>query len=178
MRKSLRSISAALLGLALGTTIVAPIVYAATHSLTYTTAQDATVQGKIIRNYNRRHCAQFGRGGGCSSAQLVSNGCIPVSICTYAGLKVGSARCTEWSTEFVESCTIFPETAPGEAAYLKEMANKEMASEFAIMQAADTADFCAAWELMSNSAQNTLCTTAPPAGLGLSNNCRPCPEKP
>ena len=173
MRKSLRSIAWVLLVGAVLAVVVAPLVYAATTSLTYTTAQDNRIQGAIIKNYNRRHCARFGRNEGCGSNNLVNNGCVQVSVCTAAGLKVGSSKCNDWSTEFVESCTIFTQDAAGQAAYAKEILNQAIANEYATIKASEATDFCIAWDTLNNSAQNAQC-----AALGLGNGCRPCPEQP
>lgn len=163
-----------LLGAALAIVIV-PLVLAATHSLTYTAQQDTAVQTRLIPAVNRAKCQAYGRPDNCVTADLTGR-CIVRSVCQAANLKTGSAACTAWSTEFVESCVIFTQNAAGEAAYLKEKANKGMVDDFLSTYTLETKDYCVAWDLMSPSAQSTHCTTAPPAGLGLPSNCRPCPE--
>lgn len=176
MRKNARRIVAAGLGaLYIAAFALLPIM-AATHSLTYTNAQDTTVQNKLVKNYNQRHCVRFNRNKGCNSAQLVTGGCTTINVCAAAGLRIGSNLCTEWLTEFTDSCVIFSENNAGQALWLKEVANQAIATELALRKAADAEDYCIAWEGVSNTAQNTFCTTAQPAGLGLANGCRPCLE--
>ncbi len=172
----MRRVALALLALYVVAVTVVPL-YAAAHTLTYSSAQDTRLL-KVVKNYVARKCAAFGRGKTCSSAQLVNSGCVAVTVCQAAGLKTGSNQCTDWSDKFTESCVSFTQDSAGIEGYLLEQANKAIANELAIIKAQDAADFCESWDQMSNSAQNTVCTTAPPAGLGLSNNCRPCPEQP
>jgi hypothetical protein len=143
--------------------IASAIAYAATHSLTYTTAQDTGIQNRVIPAYNRQKCLRYGRAPGCSTANLASSGCVPISICTAAGLTVGSTDCNVLSTENVENCTIFTINSAGQDAYLKEVANRGIVQDYLSSKTQASADFKASFDLASQASKDHCCTDV---GLG------------
>jgi hypothetical protein len=157
--------------------VVCVTVFAASHTLTYTAAQDTDIQQRLIPMVNRTKCALYGLPKTCSTAQVQApTKCVTRSVCQAAGLRQGSAACTRWSAELVDACVIFTSDAAGEAAYLKEAANSGVVNSYALAANLGADEFCTNWDLMSAAAQDTTCTTAAPGGLGLSAGCRPCPE--
>jgi len=161
------------------TIVIVGSVFAASYTLTYTAQQDTDIQTKLIPMVNRAKCTLYGLPTTCTTANLQAPGkCVTKTVCQAAGLKAGSAACTRWSTEFTDSCTIYAANATGQAAYLKEIANGDIAEAYFLATGFTVTDFCTQWDLMTPSVQDTTCTTASPGGLGLPVNCRPCPEKP
>lgn len=127
---------------------------AANFTLTYTTAQDTQIQTRLIPLYNKAHCAKFGLGASCTSAQLVTAGCVAVVFKTVT----------------IDSCTIFTQDATGEGLFLQEIANQQLADIFSQLVSSDNVDFCTSWKTLTTTQQNTQCTTQ-----GLPNGCSPCP---
>ena len=132
-------------------------VYAVVHSLNYTTAQDTIITTKVIPAYNRQHCATWGRASGCSSANLVTGGCVVKTVCQAIGLPAGTA-CTTLSTINVESCVIYTADATGEDAMLQEIANQHLVSVYQGGQAFAAVDFRTGFKAANQTNQDNACT--------------------
>lgn len=146
--------------LALGIIVyISPKVYAVVHSLNYTAAQDTIIQNQVITAYNRAHCQVWGKASGCSSANLVSGGCVVKNACQAIGLPAGTA-CTTLSTLNVESCVIYTVDTTGEDAMLQETANQKLVAIYDAGRSYGSVDFKAGFTAASQGNKDTACTAA------------------
>lgn len=139
--------------------ILSAAVYAADITVSFTTGQNNYTQNTLIPQANTRRCAEYGLAPSCTTANVVSAGCVaePFSAVTKSNL-------------VFRSCTIYTQNAAGEAAYqadnlyafLVQMVARDLAQE---VQAA-----CTNFKALSTANQNTIC-----ASLSLPNGCRICP---
>jgi hypothetical protein len=132
--------------------------FAGNSTLTYTTAQSTAIQTRLIPRYNADHCARFGLGPTCTTAELVTAGCTNVVRRTVT----------------IESCTIFAQNATGEQAFLQEVANQELVTVFnkliATQGSAYSTAQCNIFNALSPAAKQADCTAH-----GLPTDCDPCP---
>jgi len=135
--------------------VMGGIVLAASLTLTFTTAQDNSIQGKLIPMYNKQHCARFLLPASCTTAQLQGTGCSPVVIKTVT----------------TDACTIFTQDAAGEAAFVQELANQKLYEVFVQLDSSNNTDFCVGWKSMTTVQQNAICSAMVPA---LPAGCQPC----
>lgn len=141
------------------------VVYAVVHSLNYTAAQDTIITTKVVPAYNRQHCANYGKPSGCSSANLVTGGCVVKNVCQALGLPASTA-CTNLSTLNVESCVIYTLDNTGEDAMLQETANQDLVRIYQSGQAYSSIDFRTGFKAASQGNQDSACTA-----VGLSASC-------
>lgn len=127
-------------------------------TLVYTTAQSTAIQTRLIPRYNAEHCLAFALAPTCSSAELVSAGCVARVVRTVT----------------IESCTIFTSNAAGELGFLQEVANQKLVSVFNQLIKTDGAAYsaaeCVRFKALSPANQATECTAR-----GLASTCDPCP---
>ena len=127
--------------------------FAGTSSVTYTTGQSTAIQTKVIPALNAERCGNFGLSASCTSAQLVSAGCV---VQLFKGVAV-------------TGCTIYTENAAGEQALIQLLANQSLAAAFVKQNSLNEAAFKGACAAASGAAQDTVCTT-----VGLPSGCNPC----
>lgn len=140
-------------------------VWAVNHILAFTAAQDTIIVAKVIPAYNRQHCSLWGRASGCTSANLVTGGCVVKNVCQAIGLPAGTP-CTNLSTLNVESCVIYTADATGEDLMLQELANKDLVSTYMGGQSFAGSDFRSGFRAASQANQDAACVAA-----GLAAGC-------
>lgn len=141
--------------LALGFLIAyALTVLAATFNVTYTAGQDTTIQTRLIPLVNTANCARFGQVPGCSSANLVTGGCVAVAF----------------PSKSMNTCTIYTTNAAGEATFLQDELNQRLVDRFTGLNAGDAVSFFTACQGRTLAQQNQICVDA-----GLASGCNPCP---
>lgn len=128
--------------------------FAGNVTITHTTAQSTTIQTTLIPSFNRAHCARFNLPGTCTTAQLVSAGCVNIVFKTVT----------------TESCTIFTQDTTGEQAFLQERIDAELVNNFTQQVSEDITLTCAAWKAASQANKDTTCTT-----VGRPAGCNFCP---
>jgi hypothetical protein len=146
--------------------IIPSVILAVAHSVNYTAGQDTLIQSRLVPAYNRAHCAKFGRPAGCSSANLVSSGCVTVSLCSAIGLPPASAACTTLSGLNVESCVIYTTDTTGEDALLQELLSQDFARVYLDSKNQSRTDFINAFAAGTGTQQNNSCTA-----IGLASGC-------
>jgi hypothetical protein len=150
----------------LAITVAETVVFAAAHTITYTTQQDSMIQGRVISAYNRAHCAQFGKPVGCTSADLVASGCLVKDMCKALGLNPASSACTATVGMNVESCTIFPQTLAGQDLLMPELLNQDYVRVYSQSIAQSEQDYKTAFDTAPPASQQAACTA-----IGLPANC-------
>lgn len=137
--------------------LIVTVAYANNLTLVYSAGQDTQIQTKAIPYYNAKHCRSRGLAASCTSAQLVTAGCV---------VKVSRSFT-------VDSCTIFTADATGEAALAQELANNSFASlAEQVIALQDSVAFCNAFKAMTTVQQNVVCTSMVPSQ---GNGCSVCP---
>jgi hypothetical protein len=127
---------------------------AASFSLTYTAAQDTQIQTKLIPLVNTANCAKRGLGPLCTSANLVTKGCVAVAF----------------PAKNMNVCTIYTADAAGEAIYLKDTLDAALVTQLAKLNAANTVTFQAACRARTPAQQDAVCVAN-----GQAAGCNPCP---
>lgn len=141
--------------LVLALSLFAASVEAGNSTLVFTSPQSTNIQTTLIPEANRRKCLQYGGlPGTCTSAQLVTNGCV-----------VRTARSLQ-----VEGCAIFTQDAAGEQAFLQERMNRALVELIRVLQPADPADYCFAWTQLDQTERDRTCTEV----LRMPAPCTPC----
>jgi hypothetical protein len=151
MREAIRTFVAGLLAGAIFVVlfVALPVVFAVAHTLTYTTGQDTAIQTVVIPIYNRKHCADFGLPAACTSAQLVTRGCVAKVVQTLT----------------VDSCTIFTSNLAGQDLYLLEAANRAIINDYDKRAQFGAADFHAGFAAANQTNKDAACVAAgQPAG--------------
>lgn len=128
-------------------------------SISFTAGQNTYTQNTLIPQANNKRCAEYGLSQGCTSAQVVTAGCVaePFSAVTKTNL-------------VFRSCTIYTQDAAGEALYHADQLYEFLVKKVSDDLAADVAASCAAFKALSGANQNAICTS-----LGRPNGCRICP---
>lgn len=116
--------------------------FAVAHTVNFTAAQDTQTQTKLVPLYNREHCRQYSQAPGCSSANLVSGGCVVRTVKTLT----------------IESCTIFTADGAGEDLLLQEILNQKAVEVNARLVSNDAVKRETAFQGLSAGAQTTACT--------------------
>jgi hypothetical protein len=142
----LKKLFSVLVLITLGFLIAQEVVFAVAHTVNFTAAQDTSAQTKLIPLYNRYHCKQFQQIGTCTSANLVSGGCVTRVVKTLT----------------VDSCTIFTQDSAGEDLFLQEMLNQHLVQIFTIVGNDGAVLREGAFQNLNAAGQTTACT-----GLGL-----------
>jgi hypothetical protein len=129
-----------------------------TGAQTTLTAQDTYIQQTLVPIANAAKCARYGLGPSCTSANLVSAGCVVIAFSTL----------TRENLTF-NACTIY--TLDGTGA--NGLAAEKMAQAFADMVASelnnDVEGNCTAFKALTLAQRNQVCTD-----LGRPNGCRVC----
>ncbi len=146
--------------------IIPAVLHAVAHTVNFTAEQDTLIQTRLVPAYNRMHCAQYNRSAGCTSANLVSSGCVVRSLCTALGLPPAGAACTTLAGLNVESCVIYTANAAGEDLLLQELLSQDFARIYLESRNHARADFAAAFAAASGANQNSACTA-----IGLASGC-------
>lgn len=120
-------------------------------TITHTSPQSTSIQNRLIPRYNTAHCARFSLGASCTSANLVTAGCVAVVVKTLT----------------VESCTIFTSNAAGEAAFAQETGDQKFADIFFQTESQERVIFDAALEAANQTQKDNIC-----AILSLPSGCR------
>lgn len=127
---------------------------AAAFTVNFTAAQDTQLQTKMIPLVNTAKCAGRGLASNCTSANLVTAGCVAVAFPTVG----------------YNTCTIYTLDVAGETAFLQDELNARLMDRFTQLNVVNTISFSTACKALTLTQQNTLCTDA-----GLASGCNPCP---
>ena len=144
-----RILFALLLALAL-----ADSALAASFTITYTAAQDTTIQTRIIPGVNTTKCASFGLPPTCTSAQLVTRGCVAVAFPAKNYL----------------ACTIYTADAAGEGVFLQDESNRIIVDRFLQLGLTDFNVFRTSCLVATAAQKAQACTD-----VGAPATCNPCP---
>lgn len=142
--------------------LVANLASAATMTGAVTTlaAQDTFIQTVVIPSVNTARCAQFRLPSSCTSAQLVTNGCIAVAFNTLSKATVGT----------FQSCTIYTQDATGENNLAADELSIKIQDRIFQELSNDVTASCAAFKAATQANRDSICTT-----LGRPAGCRICP---
>lgn len=145
--------------LLLSTGILSAAVFAADITVSFTAGQNTYTRNTLIPQKNTRRCVEYNLAPGCSTAQVVSAGCVaePFSAVTKTNL-------------VFRSCTIYTADAAGEAAYQSDNLYEFLVAMVAKDLAQEVQTACTNFKALSGANQNTIC-----ASLSLPNGCRICP---
>lgn len=131
------------------------LALAGTFTITYTTAQDTVIQTRIIPFVNTGKCAGFGLPASCTSAQLVTRGCVVVAF----------------PAKNVNACTIYTLDAAGEQALLQDDSNRIVVDRFLQLGNSDNSVFLTGCSTWTAAQKQAACL----AGPGVPATCNPCP---
>lgn len=135
---------------------LAASAYAANWTVTFTAGQDTYIQTKLIPFLNAQSCAKYKQAPGCSSANLVTGGCVAQAL----------------STAGYRACTIYTLDAAGETALNQDELNYRYVQRFFELNSFNVSAFKAACSAGNQTLQDAVCTAA-----GLSAGCNPCPTQ-
>ncbi len=130
------------------------LALSASFTITFTAGQDTTIQTRIIPAVNTQNCARFGLPPSCTSAQLVTRGCVAVAF----------------PAKNYNTCTIYTADATGEGIFLQDDANRQIVFRFVSLFNTDADSFLVACRGRTLAQQNQICVDA-----GLASGCNPCP---
>lgn len=152
VKRTALAVAATLLGL-LG---LASQSSAGNSTVTFTAAQSTAIQNRLIPNYNANHCAQFGLGSSCTSANLVTAGCV---VKTFGPVAVAIT---------IDSCTIFTSNAAGEQSFHQERLNQSLVDSFNQRTSTDESARNTAYAGANQTSKDAVCVA-----LGLpATNCQ------
>jgi hypothetical protein len=148
------------LAIALVLILMASVADAGTLTATQTTtgAQDTYVQTVLVPLANTAKCARFGLAANCTSANLVSAGCVAVAFSTIAR-----------DSLIYRDCTIFTQDSAGANALASEVLALRLVDIVTQELANDIDDSCVKFKALSLAQRNQVCTD-----LGKANLCRIC----
>jgi len=129
-------------------------VLAAAFTVNFTAGQDTTIQTRLIPLVNTANCTRYGRAPGCTSANLVTGGCVAVAF----------------PSKNLNTCTIYTADAAGETVFLQDELNQRLVDRFAGLNAGDTTGWQSACRAGTPTQQQNACTA-----VGLPATCNPCP---
>lgn len=140
--------------LALVALVIASTAQAASFTVTYTAAQDTVIQTRVIPAANTAKCATFRLGPSCTSANLVTNGCVTAVF----------------PSKNLRACVIYTLDATGEGLFLQDESNRALVERFILLNNIGADIFIAACRGRTAAQQDQICVDA-----GLASGCNPCP---
>ncbi len=131
--------------------VAAGVALAATYNVTFTAGQDTVIQTQLIPLINSQKCLRFGLATNCTSANLVTAGCITAALTKTA----------------FEACTIYTTDVSGETALNQDELSYHYLDKFKALNAQNAISFQQACRLDAvSTATNAQC-----AAVSLSNGC-------
>jgi hypothetical protein len=130
-------------------------VWAASFPVVYTTAQDTTIQTRVIPFVNAENCAKRSLGPNCNAAQLVQRGCVAVPF----------------PQRNHNVCTIYTPDAAGEALFLKDQLDAKLVTYIVRLNVGDENVFKGACRAGTPAQRTATCATY---GIPAAQ-CNPCP---
>lgn len=126
--------------------LLAVPAFAGNSTIEFSTAQSNTIQNRLIPDYNAKHCLQFNLAPNCTTANLVSAGCVVRSFGPPAVAII------------LDSCVIFAQNATGEDAYLQEILHQKLVDSFNQRTSSDEAVRDAAYSNANQTQKDAVCT--------------------
>lgn len=131
--------------------LLATVALAATYNITFSAGQDTVIQTQLIPLVNSQKCLRFGLPTNCTSANLVTAGCVTAALTKTA----------------FEACTIYTTDVSGETALNQDELSYHYLDKFKVLNAQNAISFQQACKLDAvSTATNAQC-----AAVSLSNGC-------
>jgi hypothetical protein len=132
---------------------LAGVALAATFNVTFSAGQDTVIQS-FLPLLNSEKCLRFGLPTNCSSANLVTKGCVAASL----------------TRNNFEACTIYTIDSTGEGLMLQDEVSYRLLETSKRLNLVNQTSFLQTCKAGNQALQDSICTAA-----GLSAGCNPCP---